>query len=443
MTHQLLRDGPLLVAALLVVAGLTHIFVKSTTVAIWSLVGAFVATQAIVPPLELQVALDGISIYPLDLVAGLMFAIGVAWLLTRPGPVEVSLPLLGLSVLFVIHVAWGATALGLQVAVNSSRLWLYLLGPLVYCVHARRFAARESLLPLIAGAAVLAPFALLQIARNGLHGAAEFIYVGGELVDARPVSAAGALLIVQCLLIAVAGRFVRTLPWLFVIAALAAAVLLLQYRTVWVVAGLVVTVAYLKWARRAIYVNDRAATLAASVILLVSPVIVALVASSGAFAESIQTARGGDTTLDWRTASWESLIETHSSPEDVVLGLPTGTSLERQVGDTIATQSAHSLYVDALLTFGVLGPFAVLWLWVLVVRHRHRAAAVLELSAVSVVLLVVSQAVFGITNMLGPLQGVLLGILLQAAWITRRDDLRGDAHVSSRGNVVSHAPTRR
>ena len=421
MIQQLLRDGPVLLAALLAVAGLSLVFVRSPPAAIWSLVGVFATTQAIVPPLVLAVTLGGITLHALDLVAGLMFAIGVFWLLTRPTPATVSGPLLALSIFFVIHVAWGTAAFGLQVAVNSSRLWLYLLGPLVYCAQAHYAWSRRSFLPLISGAAVLAAFALIQIARNGLYGASELVYIRGELIDGRPVSAAGALLIIQCLLIALAGRFVRSFLWLIVILSLGASVVLLQHRTVWIVALLVGAVAYVRWARVAIYVNERAAAVAASAVLLISPLILTLVASSSAFGDSIQTATGQESTLGWRTASWGSLIEAHSSPQEVALGLPAGTSLERQIEDRTATQSPHSVYVDALLSFGILGPLALLWLWTLVIRQRHHAAAVLGFSAVAVVLLVASQAVYGITNMLGPLQGALLGMLLQAAWIIRRD----------------------
>ena len=51
---------------------------KSTVAAIWSLVVVVVTTQAIVPPLELQVTGGGLTLYALDLVAALMFAIGAS-----------------------------------------------------------------------------------------------------------------------------------------------------------------------------------------------------------------------------------------------------------------------------------------------------------------------------------------------------------------------------
>ena len=147
MIHEVLRQGPILVAALLVVGGLSYLFVKSASAALWTLVVVFAATKAIVPPLELDVAVGGFTLFALDLVTGLMFVIGAVRLLTRPSPRAVSLPLIALSAAFMAHVAWGASAFGLQIAVNNSRLWLGVLGPLVYCAQAFCPWSRASFLP--------------------------------------------------------------------------------------------------------------------------------------------------------------------------------------------------------------------------------------------------------------------------------------------------------
>lgn len=299
MIQQLLHTGPLLLVALLVMTALTLVFVRSASAALWTLVVVFVTTQGVVPPLELQVTQAGISVYPLDLVVGLMFAIGVFRLLTQPTPTAVSLPLVALSALFLIHLVWGTAIFGLQVAVNSSRLWLALLGPLVYCAVAPRAWSRRSFLPLIAGAGALAAFALVQIARHGLYGANEYITVGGQFIDARPVTASGSLLIVQCLLIAVAGRFVRSFQWLIAVLMFGAAVMLLQHRTVWIVALLVGVVAYVRWARTAIHVNERAAALAATTVLLISPLILTAVRIRGEMRSTVVAARAAARSFTW------------------------------------------------------------------------------------------------------------------------------------------------
>lgn len=435
---SLISDAPLLICVFVAVVGLGVVFTRHSSAAAWVLVGVFVTTHAIVPPIELQVTQGGITFYALDVVTGLMLAIGAVWLLTERTPRALSLPLAGLILLFLIHLAWGISEFGLQIAVNSSRLWLYVIGPLVFAVHAVPRWSRSSFVPLIAGATALALFALSAIARNGLYEANEFIEVGGELVDARPVSAAGAQLIVQCALIALSARFVRSTPWMLAILSMGAAVLLLQYRTVWIVAALIATVAYVRWARVAIFVNERAAALAAGVILLAAPLVMAGVASTGAFEESVRSATGTQSTLSWRTDSWRELVGAHSSAQDLLFGLPTGTSLERRVGDVIATQSTHSLYIESLLAFGVIGPVIIAALWIPLFRRRGRAAAVLGISSVAVAMLVVSQALYGITNSLSPMQGLLLGMLLQAAWLAqygRRDEIWEPEHVARVGGM--------
>jgi hypothetical protein len=422
VTHSLVLQAPFLIAAMVAVAGVAVVLLRHPNAALWLLAGAFVLTVGIVPPFELSVTQAGTTFYVLDLLCGLMFVIGMYWIVARPTPTPVSLPLLALSLLFVLHVAWGTASFGLQTAVHPSRLWLYVLGPLLYCTHARPFWSRSSFMPLLVGAGSLAAFALVQIGRNGLYGANAYIEIGGELVDARPVTSAGALLIVQCVLIALSAGFVRSLLWASLIVLLGTSVILLQHRTIWVVAVLAGAVAYIRWARVAIHVNERAAALAASAVFLVAPAALTFVGSSSAFADSVESATSSGGTFGWRTASWGSLIEAHSSPQDVFLGIPTGTSLERLIDGRKAQQSPHSLYVDALLSFGVLGPVCLIWIWFLIVRNRRRAAAVLGLSSVAVTLIVASQAVYGITNTLGPLQGVLLGVLLQAAWISSRGE---------------------
>ncbi len=356
MTSQLVREGPVLLAGLLAVGALSVLFTRNSSAAAWSLIAAFVVTQAIVPSIALQATQGAITIYALDLVAGIMFAIGVAQLVARANPPSVFLPLAALSVLFTLHVALGIVSFGLQPAVTGARPWLYFIGPLVYASQARPGWTRDSLFPLIAGAGALGVFALVQIARHGLYGANEFIEIGGELVDARPVTASGALLIAQCVLIAAAGRFVRSTLWWIAIACMCAAALLLQHRTVWIVALVAAGVGYVRWARVAIFVNERAAAGAASAILFVAPLVITLAASSSAFAESVSSATGQDSTLEWRTEGWKSLVESHSSTTELLVGVPAGTSLERRLGDQVATESPHSVYVDSLLSFGILGP---------------------------------------------------------------------------------------
>lgn len=425
-----------MLGGLLVVVGLTLVFARSSAAAAWMLVAVFAATEAIVPPLELQATLGDLTVYGLDLVTAPLLAIGVVRLLTRPNPRAVSLPLLALSALFGIHVLSGMAMFGMQEAVTAGRPWLYLLGPLVYASQATPVWRRESFFPLIAGAVALAAFALVHFAQYGVHAANTYIDVRGEFLDARPVASQGTILIIQCLLIAVSARFVRPPFWWIAVASMGGAVILLQHRTVWVVAALTGVIAYLRWARTAVFVNERAALTAMSAILFVAPVALFFTVSSTAFAESVESSTGKGSTLAWRTESWESLIGDHHAIENLLVGVPAGTSLEREINNTVATQSPHSVYVDAYLSFGTLGPLIVVWLWVLIVRHRRRASAALQISGVVIVLIVVSQALYGFTNMLAPVEGLLIGMLLQASYLSSRRDPPRDTG-ASRGEAIS------
>jgi hypothetical protein len=425
LTPSLLVDGALLAAAAVVAAAAAVLFARNASTAAWTLIGVFAVAEAIVPPLGLQVTRAGLTIYAMDLVVAIMFAIGLWRLVSRPNQSVVLVPLGALSVLFAFHAMWGIVTFGLQDGVNGSRSWLYLIGPLVFASQASPRWTRRSFIPLIVGATALSLFALFSLARHGLHGANDYITIHGELVDARPVMAKGALLIVQCLLLAMTVRFARSgVVWL-AIASMASAALLLQYRTIWIVALVVALVAYTRWARLAIIVNKRAALGAASAVLLVTPVVLALTVSSSAFGQSVHSATSQDSTLDWRWKSWTLLLDAHSSIQDRVLGLPAGTPLDRTIGNIVWTQSPHSLYVDALLSLGALGVALFVYLWVVIVRRRQRAGVALGIGSTLVVVVVFSQAIFGITNMLDPAQGLLLGMLLQAACATRPDSPRG------------------
>ena len=416
MTVPSLVPVALLAATAIVVAAFAVLFARSATAAAWTLVGVFAASEAIVPPLGLQMTSAGLTVYAMDLVVVIMFAIGLWRLVTRPNPSTVFWPLAVLSGLFAFHAVWGIVTFGLQNGVNGSRAWFYLIGPLVFASQAVPAWTRKSFTPLIVGATALSLFALYSLGRHGLHGANEFITVRGELVDARPVMAKGALLIVQCMLLAMAVRFARPAVMWVAVASMASAALLLQYRTIWIVALVVAVIAYVRWARVAIFINERAALVAASAVLLVTPVVVALTVSSSAFAESVDSATAQDSTFEWRWKSWTLLLEAHDSPQDRVLGLPAGSPLERRIGNIVWGQSPHSVYVDALLSLGALGVVMLIYLWVVVLRRRRRAAVALGVTGTLVGVILFSQAIFGITNMLDPAQGLLLGMLLQAAF---------------------------
>ena len=410
----------LLLSALLAVVGVGVVFANSPSAAAWALAIAFVATEALVSPLELPVTVLGYSIYALDPITSIMLVLGVLGLSRRQYPRALSVPLLALVALLVLHTLWGMTTVGLQTAITACRPWLYVVGPLVFASQVRPRWTRESFRPLIVCASALSAYLLLWTAQNGFKGANEFIDAGGQLVESRALASVGALMILQCLLIAVSGRFVRSPTWWWIVALLGAGVVVAQYRTVWLIAILSIVLAYLKWARVAIFTNERAALGAASAVLLVVPVAGAMAASSSALGESAKTSVGADTTLTWRLESWRGALEAHHSVQDLVLGVPAGISYARRIGDQITTHSVHSFYLDALLFFGAFGLAIFVYLGVEIIRRRQQASEALGISSTTISLIVAVTAVFGITTMLGAAQGLLLGMLLQGAFLGSR-----------------------
>jgi hypothetical protein len=420
MHLELLLTLLFLATAVMLTVGLGFLFARSPTAGVVTLTAAYIATEGIAERVALKVTAGGFTIYALDVIATLMLGIGLARLLGPGVPSALSRPLLVLVGLLGLHLLWGASQFGLQTTVTSGRPWLHVLAALVFSATATPHWSARSFKPLILGALALSVYALTFIARYGLHGANTALVIDGRLsFDSRPVTGTAALLMVQCVLILVSARGVFRSPvWLVALVAMGVSVALVQFRTVWVIAGIALTIAYLHWARRAIFTNQHAALLAASVLALIAPVAAYAAASSSSLGYSVESATGHGSTLRWRTESWSALMSEHDSAKDIVMGLPTGTSLARTIDGQVVDRSPHNVYLDSLLSFGIAGTVVLVWLGVVVVKRRRVAGSVLELTPSIVVLLVLAEAVFGVTTMFGPAQGILTGILLQAACVT-------------------------
>lgn len=425
----------LLLSALLAVVGVGVVFAKSPSGAAWVLMLAFVTTEALVSPLAQQTTVLGYSIYVLDPIAAIMLVVGVLGLSQRSYPRALAGPLLALAALLVLHVAWGMSAVGLQTAVTVARPWLYVVAPLVYAAQATPPWTRESFRPLLFGAVALSAYVVLWIAQHGLSGANTFVDAGGNELESRALTSSGVLLILQCFLIAVSAKFIRSPSWWWLAVLMGAAVVLAEYRTVWVIAIVAIVVAYFRWARVAIFTNERAALGAASAILLLLPVAGAMAASSSALGYSARTAVGENTSTSWRLDSWRGALEAHHSAQDLLAGLPTGTSIAREIGGQLTTRSVHSFYLDALLSFGAFGLAILVYVGIKIVGSRQQVSEALGISPTTVALIVITTAIFGITTMLGAAQGLLLGMLLQAGFLGSRRAAPGiatSAHDSER-----------
>ena len=82
--------------------------------------------------------------------------------------------------------------------------------------------------------------------------------------------------------------------------------------------------------------------------------------------------------------------------------------------------SAHNLYVETLLNYGLLGVFVLFALGSLALTFRDQTALQLEIAAPAVVVLFVCQTLVSMTHTPDQVQGLLFGSLLSAACFRTR-----------------------
>jgi hypothetical protein len=375
----------------------------------------FVATQSTPIPLSSgALAFGTFSVYPFDAVAAALLCVGVYRLTTIDLGPAVVLSVGLLSILLVVHIAWGALRFGIEPSVTGSRGWIYFVATLLYASTVIRPWSSQARTLLIAAAGVLSIIGLVQILQNGFPSASETVETGGITYSARPLVAAAALVLLQSLILLFGSRHRAVTPGIILLGILLAGMIIsLQHRTVWVAAICVAPFAYWAWALQA---SERRRNAVTGIAVISLPLVVIAFTHTSDLRASVETTRGDRTTFTWRIDSWVSLTKRYDSVQDRLVGVPSGISLAREIQGIRRTESAHSLYVDALLSFGILGVAAVVNLWLMVFRRRDQAGIAFGVSGVAVIALIASQVIFGITYNLGAVQGAILGILLSSAY---------------------------
>ena len=194
--------------------------------------------------------------------------------------------------------------------------------------------------------------------------------------------------------------------------ALGVVILLLQHRTIWVAALAVLALACVWWAidrpeRRRVAIGIGAGALAALAVAVVAAAI-----AGGAFWDSIKEPVSDQSTVIWRTDGWGELISDNDSPSNVLTGNPSGVGFERVVDAAAIDASAHNLYIDAYVRFGVIGVLLVASLWILLAVRSRLVAAGSGLDRRPVILLLVTQFAFSLTYALDVSQGIVGGLLV-------------------------------
>ncbi len=406
--------------------------IRSQLFAAFLLILTFVLTAAIRDRLGLTVSLHGVRISALDALA-LLTAIAGYKSIAKVGSNPVAGFALGTD---------GASgdppdARGSRFRVSACRKQLTRLAVIprsvaVRCTVPSPWTNRFWHLIVLTGVA-LAITSVPYLAADGIHGASESVVRNGQLVDSRAITASGALVILEAAFIALAlGWPSRKLSG-YVAVLTTACVVVLQHRTVWAAALIAGLGGLVGWSRGRVRSDARVVSLAIGLILISMPLAVWGFTTSKSLDESLSETTSHNSTLTWRTQSWQDLLSSHHSALDVVSGGPAGASWTRVINGTVAAQVPHDAFVEAFLRFGLPGVVLLLGLLGAAWAGRCRAGDANGLSANAVGVIVVAQAVFCLPYNLGSIQGLILGVLASRMQRSPRD---------SRQHASAPAPTR-
>jgi hypothetical protein len=335
--------------------------------------------------------------------------------------------LVALLVLAGYSVLRGSLLFGMQDSVNGARRTLGFLAAAFYFSTAE---PRRELLDRIGWlwlwtAAGLSAIVLVRWAGNaaGLTGG---VFGGGGTM--RVIGSDETLMLLQ-------GAFI-SLPLLlaskrglvrWVGPALLAFVVLLQHRTVWVIA--MAGLPYLLFRQRAL-ARGMVIALAASVAVMAVLVVTVLDDAGDGVSEQLAQSAQSEDTFRWRVEGWRMILRDHGpeDPEEVIVGRPFGSSYARSfVPGYVVTVSPHNYYLEGFLRVGAAGVLLLLTLYVIAIRGttraaRHRVSSDNLLLSPNVLhILVATQLLYYVTYSPNTAQGLLLGLTTAVAVATRDD----------------------
>ncbi len=423
MSGQLLA-GPqglfYLACALILLAAAVIVVVLKPVLGLWALAAVFATEDATPVPLDTSLLrAGGTHVYPADVLSVVLLLATLVFMIRRPPPARIMVPLSVAGTVFAVNLYRGVTQFGLQHATNESREWFYFLVTIAFVVTAGPWGPRFWK-PWFGLAVALTGLAWLGLARHGLHPTTSTIMLDGQPVDPRPLTAAGAIAIAFAFIALLGSHAITPRRKTICGAVLVGTLVLVQQRTVWVV----LAVTFLLWAaaslhRRSTAQHRRLTAIGVAALGAAALVLASGVATGSVFGQSLAETTSKNSTVVWRVVGWSDLLHSDHSPATIVGGLPFGSGYSRTVLGTVTGVAPHSLYVAALLRLGLIGLIAIALLYKNVWRHRHQAAAALGVSPLTVPLLLVAMLVFSITYEPGFIASSVIAGLL--AWKVQPD----------------------
>jgi hypothetical protein len=372
--------------------------------------GMFVLTSAQRAPIVPDVfTTGGFSVSIQDVVVVILLASALLRICRGHLPRALNVPALGLIALVSLHVLRGVTQYGLQASINSSRTWIAFAVALVYAATID-WTERFGRVVVASGVALVVTTAV-GFAQTGLHDVKATTHIGNTVVDARPLSAAGALLLLQATLVLMTRRWHRPAARLMLGAVFVVTLVVLQHRSVWVAGLAAATVAFVGWSGRTLRTRPHHVHAATGLALLASPAILLALLGSRTLGASVAEVGTPHSTIMWRFESWRALLHEHRTIGEYVFGSPAATSWERTIFGATTQVTPHNLYIEALFRFGLLGLVVLAALWLVAVRSRRMMGAI-GIPSEMVIALVLTQLIFSVAYPLALPQGLILGVIV-------------------------------
>ena len=348
----------------LVVAGLLFLIVaRHERLTLYILLGTTLLAGQRDIDLRPTAQFGSVSVYVTDILLVAFFGISaMRWRQRRLSQLE-TIALISLTGLVLLAVVTWTLSDGLETGVMRSRYWLLFTSLICWVMTAPRLWKASDLSGVVAAAWGACALFVYGLARGGLGSNAGQVLVDGQFVSARPINSTAALMVLTGLWVVV---LVSRGHWVLRFASattFAAVVVLSQHRSVWVAAaasGFIVVIVLAR--RKAGWAWDRLTLYGFAAGLSVIAISSVLRASS-VLSQSAQDGR----TWAWRVEGWGERLATKSGVADWLVGGSLGTSESTRL-DAFAT-SAHSMYIEPLVSIGVLGA-GLMWIVVgsLVIR---------------------------------------------------------------------------
>lgn len=391
---------------------LTYIAIRHQLLMVALVLVAWLAASALRDTVDLALEVSELRITLADLMAIILTAVGATRILADGFRGVARGLAFALLLLVIVHALRGAVEFGLETGLNDARGWLYLAGTLLYAATVPDGWSRRAWGLLIAGGMVTAAIAVPFWLAEGLGTSSETILKDGEFVSSRPITAAGALLILQAAILALAFRWPSRSAATWVAVAAGLSTLLLQHRTVWIAAAVVAVMGFAWWSARRRQAEKAAVFAATGVLLLALPVAAWGFAQNGALVESASETTRSTSTLAWRTDGWSQLVQKDDSAPSVLLGTPSGADRSRVLNGQIVDVAPHNGSLDLYLRAGLVGLIVAGWMIVLLWLRRKPLAANIGLSSQAIALLLITQLIYSMAYSPDVLQGLIVGMLL-------------------------------